>query len=143
LSKNEKMEKINRIKSENKFISNTSTFKRGINLIKEQLQAKHPKPASVKTASQTQHNITIPNKNYLSNKIETLNSKRNLKYNSVTKDDGSKNHKANLRVDKNSKSKFHINLQKEVTMKITDLKIKKNLCLVETSYLSASVKVTK
>lgn len=28
-------------------------------------------------------------------------------------------------------------------MKITDLKIKKNLCLVETSYLSASVKVTK
>ena len=47
------------------------------------------------------------------------------------------------KIEKNSKSKFHINLQKEVTMKITDLKIKKNLCLVETSYLSASVKVTK
>jgi len=33
-SRNSKIDKINRIKSENKFISNTSTFKRGVNLIK-------------------------------------------------------------------------------------------------------------
>lgn len=83
----------------------------------------------------------------MSNKIETLNSKRNLKYGSVTKGESryEKVEKGDRveKIEKNSKSKFHINLQKEVTMKITDLKIKKNLCLVETSYLSASVKVTK
>jgi hypothetical protein len=63
-----------------------------------------------------QHNISIPNKNYLSNKIETLNSKRNLKYNSVSKAD-SKHEKIEKcdkveKMEKNSKSKFHINLQK-------------------------------
>jgi hypothetical protein len=49
------------------------------------MQAKHTKQN--KTSTQFSQNIIIPNKNYLSNKIETLNSKRNVKYNSITKND--------------------------------------------------------
>lgn len=54
-------DKIGRIKSENKLMSNASNFKKGINLIKEQMSLKKDIKAS-KGGNSTQ-------KNYLSNKI--------------------------------------------------------------------------
>lgn len=40
-------------------------------------------------------------------------------------------------------NELHIDLHEQVSMKITDLKVKKNLCQIQTVYLSASVKISK
>ena len=40
-------------------------------------------------------------------------------------------------------SKYHLNLKKEVSMKINDLKVKKMLCQKESEYLSAAIRINK